>query len=490
MSAETLAQVGAVIAGVGLAALILGRHRVLRLAGIAAWGLGLVLFFPLLAPSGSTVRLVAAGVAGLVIAAGLAFLFRRYPWALGFMTLAAAPARFPVHVGGTSANLLVPLYAIIGGAVLALAWDLWRGPAPQRRELGALAWPLALLVLWFGISLIWSEDLRQGSITLFFFIFPFGALAPVLARLPWSRRAVAGLYGLLAAMAVLFAAVGVWQWVTRDVFWNPKVIVSNAYAPFYRVNSLFWDPSIYGRFLVLAILASVALLLFRATTVALQEVLLGVLVVALWIGLFFSFSQSSFVALGLGVVLIAALAWRWRAAMAVAVVAAVMIPVGVAAPQLHNVRHTLVGSSAGGITRATGGRWGLMVNGLRIAKDHPVAGVGIGGFTKAYAERRAGAHKHIPKAASHNTPITVVSETGVIGLGLFVWLLVAAVLVAFRGNNAFATVPARTATIAGILFVAIVIHSQFYNAFFEDPLTWSLLALAALAARSRELEPA
>ena len=35
--------------------------------------------------------------------------------------------------------------------------------------------------------------------------------------------------------------------------------VDNAYAPvgwFYRVNSVFYDPSIYGRFLVVGILAS------------------------------------------------------------------------------------------------------------------------------------------------------------------------------------------------------------------------------------------
>src|SRR5207247_1158657 len=100
-------------------------------------------------------------------------------------------------------------------------------------------------------------------------------------------------------------------WLTRDIFWNPKVIVGNAYASFYRVNSLFWDPSIYGRFLVVAILTSLALLIFRATTVPLREAGLGALVVALWIGLLFSFSQSSFVALGVGVVLITALAWRW-----------------------------------------------------------------------------------------------------------------------------------------------------------------------------------
>ena len=33
---------------------------------------------------------------------------------------------------------------------------------------------------------------------------------------------------------------------------------------------------------------------------------------------------------------------------------------------------------------------------------------------------------------------------------------------------------------------AIAVHSLFYNAFFEDPTTWGLLALGALAARAPE----
>ena len=90
---------------------------------------------------------------------------------------------------------------------------------------------------------------------------PFGLLAIGFARLPWSRRALLGLYGALVATALAYAGVGLYQWVTREVFWNPKLQVDNAYAPFFRVNSVFWDPSIYGRYLVVAILATLALVL-------------------------------------------------------------------------------------------------------------------------------------------------------------------------------------------------------------------------------------
>jgi len=478
VSDELLAQAGAAVAAGGLAALLLARPGWARLAGLGAWVTGLALFLPLLLPSGQAARLAAAGLAGIVLAAALAFLFVRWPWSLAFLALAAAPARIPVTVGDTSANLLVPLYAVVAGAAGALAWRLLTG---ERRpgELGPLAWPLALLVGWIGLSLAWTDDVRAGAITLFFFVFPFGLLAVALAGLPWSPRALTGLFGLLCAMALVFSAIGGWQWATRDVFWNPKVIVSNSYAPFYRVNSVFWDPSIYGRFLVVAILAALVLILFQALRNDRLELGLGVFLLAVWVGLFISFSQSSFAALAAGVVLAAALVWRWRALAAVGLVAAVMIPVGMAAPQLENVRDSLFGSSQSRIDRATGNRSQLVGNGLRIAADHPVVGVGVGGFQQAYAERLG--VRRAPSSASHNTPVTIAAENGVVGLALFLWLLATAALICFRGALAGDTAAARTRLIAGVAFGAILVHSLFYGALFEDPMTWGLLALGALA---------
>ena len=92
---------------------------------------------------------------------------------------------------------------------------------------------------------------------------PFGLIAVALARAPWTRNHVLLLLGQLLAMALVFAVVGLYQWFTRDVFWNPGVRISNAYAPFFRVNSVFYDPSMYGRFLVVAILACVVVVLYE-----------------------------------------------------------------------------------------------------------------------------------------------------------------------------------------------------------------------------------
>ncbi|MGH3032748.1 MAG: O-antigen ligase family protein, partial [Gaiellaceae bacterium] len=372
---------------------------------------------------------------------------------------------------------LVPLYAVVAGAALALGWSLWRGDE-RRRELGALAWPLALLVLWLGLSALWTNDPSEAAVQLFFFVVPFALLALTLARLPWSERALAWAAALLVTMALVFAAVGLWQWATRDLFWNPKVIEDNAFAPFFRVNSLFWDPSIYGRFLVVTILVALVLLLFGRWGVLDVPLVLGI--AGLWVALLVSFSQSSFVALAAGVVLAAVLAWRWRSVAAVALAAAIMIPVGVAAPQLESFRDSL--SSKRGLNEATSGRFRLESNGLGIAADNPLGGVGIGGFEQAYTER-VDPPRRVETRVSHNVVVTVVAETGVVGLALFAWLVGAALIAASR-RTAGGSASTRIAGLAaGVALFALFVHSLFYSAFLQDPLVWIFFALAALAAR-------
>ena len=274
--------------------------------------------------------------------------------------------------------------------------------------------------------------------------------------------------------ALAYATVGIYQWATREVFWNPKLKVDNAYAPFFRVNSVFWDPSIYGRYLVVAILATLALVLLGLRE---RVMAAGVtVIVALWAGLFFSFSQSSFAALIAGTLAAAAVVWRWRAAVALGLVATVLVTVGFATPQ---VRHKFLNESKASLNADTSGRAGLVSNGLRIARDHPIVGVGTGSFKRAYADRTGLRGREPKKAASHSTPVTVAAETGIPGLALLLWLGAAALLASLRAGGRSDT--GRVAVVAGLTLGAIAVHSLFYNALFEDPTTWALLGLVALA---------
>jgi O-antigen ligase len=278
-------------------------------------------------------------------------------------------------------------------------------------------------------------------------------------------------------MAVVFSAIGFYQYDTRDIFQNPKVIYANAYAPYFRVNSVFWDPSVYGRFLVIAMVPSLVLIVCgRSPRVAIAA---AAAVVVTWFGLLISFSQSSFASLLVVVIALAFVAWRWRALVAVVLAVAVLAGISVAQPQ---IRRSIQHHTTGGLNNATSGRFSLVANGIRIAAHHPVLGVGVGGFKRAYADRVHLKGKDPKKAASHNTPVTVAAETGLAGLGLFAWLLVATLREAWRRRG-------QTALVAGLGIAAILVHSLFYNAFFEDPMTWALFGLVALTTRKPSSAP-
>jgi O-antigen ligase len=473
------AQVFGAVGGVGLAALFVTTRRELRIAGFAAWAVGAGGLIAYLAPHGHHRLLAAAAVVGVVAAIAGAWVVLRVPWLLALATLACVPARIPVHVGSTEANLLLPLYAVVAVAAIVFAWQI-AGDDRRVRELGSLAWPLGLFIGWEGLSFLWTKDVRQGAIELLFFVLPFGLLAIVLARLQWSRAWVLALYVQFALMGLVFAVIGIVQYETRNIFWNPKVRVDNAYAPsgwFYRVNSVFYDPSIYGRFLVLAILASLVVVLRRRGD-PLWAVAAALTIAITWAGLLPSFSQSSFVSLLIGVTLCAVLVWRRHSVILVAAMAGVLVVAGLASPQ---IRHRLEGKGSSSLSSVTSGRSKLASRGVKLVVHHPVFGVGIGGFKRAYADL-AHLHGKEPRAAaSHTTPITVAAETGVPGLLLFLLLAVSALAAAFRRIRGGFDGNAQLAF--GLALTAILVHSLFYNALFEDPTFWGLLALVAVARR-------
>ena len=117
--------------------------------------------------------------------------------------------------------------------------------------------------------------------------------AAVRAAAPGARgrdRLAAQALGVVAAEAVVFAGIGFVEYATRSLLLNPKVISSNQFESYFRVNSLFFDPNIYGRFLAL-VMAGVAGAVLWARR---RGVVLGgaALLAFLWAGLVLTFSQS------------------------------------------------------------------------------------------------------------------------------------------------------------------------------------------------------
>ena len=424
---------------------------------------------------------LAAATAALIVVTGLAALLLRRPAALAPLAVAALPFRVPIEVGGQSASLLVPLYLVIGAGGLAYAWARLRrsrgGWPAHERPAGRIELALSLSLLVYALQSTYSPDFDQALQTMAFFFVPFAVLFKLLTAVDWSRRLVGWCFAVAVSLALLFAAIGFWEWGTRRLLLNPKVIASNQFDSYFRVNSLFFDPNIYGRFLAVVMLAVAGLLLWSRRP---RHALLATLTLAvLWAALVLTFSQSSFSSLLVGLVVLAALRWRARsvAALALAALGLAAIVV-VSAPGL--LRLDLDSLSA--LDRASSGRLALMGGGLALWRERPLLGHGSGSFSDRYREREdAGSAQAV--SASHTTPITIAAEQGIVGLGAYALLLAAAAGLLFGGIGALR---GREPPLAGLVlravlaaaFSALFFHTLLYAAFLEDPIAWTLLGAA------------
>jgi O-antigen ligase len=484
-----MTEVAAVLGAAGAVLVVAGRSRAAVLAGLAALAAAEAVLASLLANGGADQLSSGAAIAGLAVGVPLlavgAFLLVRYPALFIPLAVALAPIRLPFELGrehrffvafvdSGKLGRLVPIYMLVAAGALALAWRLARGGAaglPPPR----LALPAAFLAGFTALSLLWAYDPAAGEDRLAFFLLPFAALLGIVARSPfpaWLPRVLA-LEAI--ALACLFAAVGIVEaWVEELLFADPKVDVANSYTSYFRVTSLFDDPSIYGRHLAIAIAVVVVLLWLGKI-----DFWLGTgLVAFLWVGLFFSYSQSSMVALAAAVVAVSVLVAdrRTRRALLVAAVALAVVG-GVFVATL------LLDESA---ARVTSGRSSLASDTLTVVREHPLAGVGVASQPAATRDEVA-TRGSDERFVSHTTPLTVAAELGVVGVALYVLLLAGALwtfLAVRRRDEALGL-----ALLAA--FVVLTVHSLAYAVFFEDPLTWGVLGIAAsyLAAAHARGEP-
>jgi putative inorganic carbon (HCO3(-)) transporter len=465
MAHGDLAQTAALLGAGGSALALVPRGRLSLVAGFALLAAAEASLTVALVPRSdlarldSPLRLAAITLAVLAIV-GLGVALARRPAFVPLLVLLAAPFRLPVNLGSQHAFLLIPLYGVLAASCVALLLRAARRPVVPIPPL--IAVPAAAFIALDAASLLWARDLQQGSIELAFFIFPFAALVAVVARSPFAEWLPRALAVTIVGLGFVFAGIGIWQEWTRTIFFAQDLRVANTYTTYFRVTAVFKDPSIYGRHLVLAAAVLLVLLWLGRVGLLLAAALGGVL----FAGLYFSYSQSS-----MAVLFVAALAItlvlgdrRSRRIVVAAALVAALAGGAIAGTTAHG--HSL--------RKATSGRSRLVAVTTTVIRKHPLVGVGVGSqplASREEAKTRFGASRN----ASHTTPLTVAAELGALGVVLYLVLLAAAarlLLLASRRHRA-----------AGLGFAAaflvLLLHSIFYSGFFEDPITWGVLAAAA-----------
>jgi O-antigen ligase len=419
---------------------------------------------------------VALAVVALAVVGGLALVIDRWPAVLGLLAVAALPFRITIHSGGTTSNLLVPLYLVIGAGSLAFAVRALRGADGERGSDGDsaersgdwIARLLALYLMLYAVQALYSGGFEKALQNAVFFYVPFALLYRLLIRLEWTPRLIRACVWLLAAMAVVFAGVAFFEYATSTTLFSTRLAEKNQLYVYFVANSVFFDPNIFGRFLALVMVAFAVALLYDRPP---REQLAAIAVLALsWGALVTSFSRSSMIALLIGLAFLAAIRWKPGAPLAVG---AVVVVVGAAAIA---VSPTTFGLNQG-LNGVSSGRGSVLAGGLRLFEDRPAWGFGSGSFEREYRLRNP---QPSLTAASHTIPITVAAEQGVIGELAYVSLVVVAFAVLIRGARAD---PVRAAVAAA--FAALVVHTMLYADFLEDPFTWALLGIGAALARAR-----
>ena len=474
---HSLSRAGLLLDALLAAAALLAAGRARRCAVAAAIVLTPLLLAGALWKSSQLLHLrhhpalaVAGIAAALALVGGLAVLYRGRPQLLALCAVIALPFRFSLLSGGTGGVLLI-LYAVIGAGAVALV--LW-GEREAQPAAGWLERAIAAFVVLYAIQALYTPDPAKAAQELCFFYVPFSLLFVMLRGVRWDRALLTRCVYALAGLALVFVAVAAVEYASRRLLFHPSL---NGNARYFRVNSLFYDPNIYGRFLALTMVLIATALMWesRLRWVAVSAAILAVL----WLGLLASVSQSSILALlaGLAVVAAARLPPRVSAAGAAVVVAVVVIVAVAASGRLH------LNLTA---DNTTGGRASLVKEGADIFAQRPLAGYGSGSFSCEYLRRSAPAYRcGAPGPAgvtsdSHTTPITIAAEQGVLGLLAYLALLIAAVLALARGG--LRSAPVRVAILAA--FVGLVVHTWAYADFLEDPIAWALLAVGAVLAHS------
>ncbi len=472
MTGHTLARLALVADALLAAAVLCTTARTRRAAALAALVLSPALLAAELWHSTQIAHLrhhpaLAAGalLAAVAVVVGLALALRGRPAWTVLLAVAALPFRFSLLAGGTG-GILLPLYAVIAAGVLSMVLE--RGGEDPR--VGPLERVLGAFVVLYALQALYTPaaSLAKAVEDVGFFLVPFSLLYVLLRRVTWDRALIERCLRLLVALALLFLVVALAEYAGRRLLFNAGL---NANARFFRVNSLFYDPNIFGRFLAETMVLVCAWMLWERRSRAVAAA--AALLVAMFLGLLGAVSQSSIVSLlaGLAVLGAARFSPRWAAGCVALVLAA-----GVAVALLDSGSLHLDSAN-----NATSNRAGLLSKGIDLFAQRPLAGYGSGSFSCEYLRHTHASCAHPPAGVtsdSHTIPVTVAAEQGAIGLLAYLLLLAACVWrLAGAGVRRSAT---RLAVLAA--FTALVVHTWAYADFLEDPAAWALLAAGAALA--------
>ena len=383
---------------------------------------------------------------------------------------------------GSLARLLT--VGIIGAAL----WQLWIDPR-KRQELN--------LILTHFLTRALMIYIAVGAISILYSIGPGKTAFEVIRLLTLfllylsicilvERKHVLLPFQVVHWVGVALVPLAFYEAMTRNFIWRGYL----AEGMIARVNATFVDPNILARYLVLAIVANLILIYLNTgnttkftntntkgwTKVVYLGSLLGLLG-----ALAITLSRSGLLTLVIVVILMLILIPRKRMIQPVGLL-------GLIGAVILALRPTIwqrVLTFKDGFSALDDMRKYLVKVAWEMFKDHPIMGVGLGGFEKAFLTQYISLKTKIPDAEgatlSHTTLLTIAAELGLIGLAALAWVWLALARVLRRLRKAGLDQDGFEGYLPGVGYflwiTTVFISSQAEARFFEDPIIWISMAM-------------
>jgi O-antigen ligase len=388
------------------------------------------------------------------------------------------------------AGTLVSVTKIVG-LLLALGWLVRIATQTGDRRTTIFAehpiasYLLVLLVGWVGLSILWAQDtglaVERASVVLLAAI-----LYVIIYTAIRTRRDAIWLLGAFILGTAFTAAYGL-------------VLRPESDQSAERLASTIADPNFLAAILVAGLALGGSALIAARRHRLLQ---LGALItIALCLGAFvLTGSRGGIV--GLAAALIAAIAFggRWRLQIVLAATAIATLAVGYYATLAPHTLLDRFSTATTGEVSLRDSRVTIWTVAWRMSLDHPVTGVGIGNFPTRSAEYsiEPGATYRTDRtidqpAVAHNSYLGPLAETGFVGFGLFISILLFSIGCGVRAVRRFARDGDRAMEALGRgLVIALIgtLTSAFFISAESDKFIWLMLAMGpALLGVAERSEP-
>lgn len=391
----------------------------------------------------------------------------------------------PLGTLGSQLGSLARLVTV--GMIGAALWRLWIEPE-KRRELKVILThfmtrALMIYIAVGGFSLFYSVDRRTAVVEIVRLLTLFLLYLGICLLVEKKHTFLP--FQVVHWVGVALVPLALYEGVTKHFIWRGYL----AEGMIARVNATFVDPNIFARYLVLAIVANLILQYLNTETWK-RIVYIGSLL-GLMGALAITLSRSGILTLAIVLVLMALLIPRKRMLQPIGLLGLIGVVIMAMRPTIWQRLLTF----REGFGALDDQRKYLWKAAWAMFTDHPIFGVGLGGFQNMFTTRYLHLKTVIPDAEgatlSHTTILTIAAELGLMGLAALAWVWVAIIRVlrSLRklgpdGNGLERYIPG----VGYFLWITTVfISSQAEGRFLEDPMIWiSMGMMVRLLGQSAE----